>query len=892
MNRAVAAVILSFLALGPAAIQAAGPAVPFLVTDLNQTPVESDGFTSPDNGPADLQRVELNGVLYFAAADPAHGRELWRSDGTAAGTWRVSDVRPGPAGSYPRSLTVHKGRLYFMADDGVRGYEIWSTDGTARGTVPLADLCPGPCPSTNTGLASWASSGDRLFFTASKDGRTTSLWKTDGTRQGTVEVPVPASVPITALFPLSGGKILFSLQQGAVYEIWRTDGTPEGTFRLPLNGGFNITPLGDFAVLWIHNAVWRTDGTLAGTVLLQDGGAYPFGPLLVWNGAVYYTNVLGEIWSTNGTAPVLAGGGFPGAGDQAPSQFTPSPCGLLFVAADLTRALRIWRIAGRSGPVEPIEPIEDASQSTQVQLWSAGNRVFYSRLRGNGFSPAPTELWMVDGASCRPTRVTELCGASRACVSPRPFAPGAAGGTGLFVLRTPATGAELWRTDGTEVGTFQVRNIGTDPGSTGIAALAPLGNQVLFAARRGPGPAGLWRSDGTAAGTQGIKAALGPSGFLPAGGFLYFSTGSPTPCGDSIPGCRDLWRTDGTRPGTRLLQSGIILVQGLGVRDGRLLFAAYSLAPGLEPWISDGTAAGTRMVLDLNQQIYQPPIESPPVPGSSAPGPAVWTGSAFLFAADDGLSGRELWATDGTAAGTRQVADIHPPAQNSEGGSDPGPLVRLGSSTLFLFAADDGASGRELWATDGTTAGTRRVRDLRPGPGGSSPHDLVPLGGKVYFVADDGGGEALWASDGTAAGTVRVAPLAYQGAASRGRSLIAVGSRLFLVVDNDLLGSELWTSDGTAAGTRLVRDLRPGPGGSYPQSLTAVDGRLCFAADDGESGLEPWVSDGTAAGTRRLGDLAPGLDASSPGPFVAAGPYVFFGAWDPVHGRELWAVRR
>ncbi len=890
MNRAVASLILS-LTLGSAAFGAAGPAVPFLVTDLNQTPVESDGVPGGS-------RVEMNGVLYFVATDPGHGRELWRSDGTAAGTWRVSDVRPGPLGSFPDGLTVHRGRVYFTADDGVRGYEVWSTDGTARGTVPLADLCPGRCSSVPSGFALRASSGDRLFFTATKDGRTVSLWQTDGTRQGTVEVPVPASAPITGLYPLSGGKILLSVQPGALNEIWRTDGTPEGTFRLPLSGGFRVTPLGDFAILWINNAVWRTDGTTAGTVLLQDGHAFPFGPLLAWNGAVYYTNVLGEIWSTDGTAPVLLGGGFPGAGDRAPSQFTPSPCGPLFVASNLTRELQVWRIAGRSGPIEPIARLEDATQSTQVQLWSAGGRVFYSRLRGNGFDPAaPTELWMVDGASCRPTRVTELCGAGRACAF-QPYAPGSAGETGLFVLPTAAAGAELWRTDGTEAGTFQVRDIGIDPGSTGIAALAPLGNKVLFSARRGPGPAGLWRSDGTAAGTQGVKAALAPTSFISANGFLYFSTGPAYPC-DPYAGCRDLWRTDGTRPGTRLLQSGIAFVQGDGVQDNRLLFAAADLVPlgqgigtGLEPWISDGTAAGTRRVLDLNQRIDYPPIESPPIPGSSLPGPAVWTGSAFLFAADDGITGRELWATDGTAAGTRQVADIHPFVQESEGGSDPGPLVRLGSSTRFLFAADDGASGRELWVTDGTAAGTRRVRDIWPGTGGSSPHDLVAFGGKVWLVADDGGGEALWASDGTEAGTVRVAPLAYQGIASRGRDLTVVGSRLFLVVDNDLLGSELWTSDGTAVGTRPVRDLRPGPGGSYPQSLTAIGGRLYFAADDGVSGLEPWVSDGTAAGTRRLGDLAPGPDASSPGPFVAAGSYVFFGAWDPVHGRELWAVRR
>jgi len=316
---------------------------------------------------------------------------------------------------------------------------------------------------------------------------------------------------------------------------------------------------------------------------------------------------------------------------------------------------------------------------------------------------------------------------------------------------------------------------------------------------------------------------------------------------------------------------------------------------GQELYATDGTSAGTRRVLDINQQIDRSPFGLAFV-GSSDPGPAVRLQSFFLFAADDGLAGREPWRTDGTAAGTRLVADINPYRHQGSGitdeptGSIQGPLVRLGS--LAIFVADDGDSGPELWATDGTAPGTRRVMDLRPGSQGSSPHDLVPMGGRVYLFADDGTGEALWASDGTAAGTVRVAPLAYRGRPSWGRALTLAGGRLFFVVANDILGRELWTSDGTAAGTRLVRDIRPGPGGSYPQSLTAVDNLLVFAADDGTTGLEPWVSDGTPQGTRLLGDLAAGPDASTPGPFTAAGPYLFFSAWDSVHGRELWAVAR
>ena len=94
-----------------------------------------------------------------------------------------------------------------------------------------------------------------------------------------------------------------------------------------------------------------------------------------------------------------------------------------------------------------------------------------------------------------------------------------------------------------------------------------------------------------------------------------------------------------------------------------------------------------------------------------------------MLLATDGSSGRELWKTDGTAAGTVRVADIIP----GQDGSWPSHLTSVGS-TLFFFA-DDGTSGRELWKSDGTAAGTVLVADIRPGgSSGSYPNDLTAVG--------------------------------------------------------------------------------------------------------------------------------------------------------------------
>jgi ELWxxDGT repeat protein len=164
----------------------------------------------------------------------------------------------------------------------------------------------------------------------------------------------------------------------------------------------------------------------------------------------------------------------------------------------------------------------------------------------------------------------------------------------------------------------------------------------------------------------------------------------------------------------------------------------------------------------------------------------------------------------------------------------------LGST--FFFQAGAGAD-KELWVSDGTAAGTHRVKDIRSGPGGSEPRGLTAAGGRLFFSADDGAH-----------------------------------------------GRELWVSDGTEAGTFLVGDLLPGAGSSLPRELAAVGNAVIFSATDGTGGVEPWASDGTWL--RFLGDLAPGALPSSPARFTPVGDRIYFAANDGATGFELWSVPR
>ncbi len=95
--------------------------------------------------------VELTAVgstLFFVANDGSSGAELWKSDGTPAGTTLVKDINVGAAGSSLAELTDVGGTLFFVADDGINGAELWKSDGTAAGTVMVKSIMLGTASSS------------------------------------------------------------------------------------------------------------------------------------------------------------------------------------------------------------------------------------------------------------------------------------------------------------------------------------------------------------------------------------------------------------------------------------------------------------------------------------------------------------------------------------------------------------------------------------------------------------------------------------------------------------------------------------------------------------------------------------------------------------------------
>ncbi len=346
----------------------------------------------------------------------------------------------------------------------------------------------------------------------------------------------------------------------------------------------------------------------------------------------------------------------------------------------------------------------------------------------------------------------------------------------------------------------------------------------------------------------------------------------------------ELWKTDGTAAGTALVkdinttatlhsfpgEGGTLFPSEFIFLNGAWFFSADDGVTGPELWKSDGTEAGTVRVKDINPS---------PGAGSSPRGLTVFN-NALYFSASDGSTGVELWKTDGTEGGTVRVKDIAPGV-----GSIGGILEPLSSSpsgfTVFnnalYFSADDGATGIELWKTDGTEGGTVRVKDINPGPGGSDPFRFTEFGSALYFSADDGvTGPELWKTDGTEGGTVRVKDInpgtegntvlvmdINPSTGSLVSELTVFGAALYFSADDGVSGPELWKTDGT--NTMQVKDINTAPGaGSAPNALTVFNNALYFSANDGVTGRELWKTDGTDMGTMQVKDLCPGSCSGLP----------------------------
>lgn len=544
-----------------------------------------------------------------------------------------------------------------------------------------------------------------------------------------------------------------------------------------------------------------------------------------------------------------------------------------------------------------------------------GNKVIFRAYDGShGW-----ELWVTDNTHEGTYLLKDLSASSS---EPTSFT--LLNGLVYFAAETESNGRELWKTDGTTAGTVLVADINPGEG-TGLRFpdfMTELNSELYFIADDGTGEA-LWKSNGTAQGTSKVKSmtfdtsSAGPFKFAKVGNTLFINAF------DDHHGY-ELWKSDGSAAGTGMVKD---LVPGTAFGFPRtmtqlntdIFFVAFSPEQGkLDLWKSNGTTDGTLLVQTINAETSAYPAELT----SSA--------NLIFFTSDDGITGRELWRTDGTAAGTFMI--------NKKSSWDRVATSPVDINGTVYFVSNNG-NGNELWKTDGTIGGTMLVKDIYNGPLSSSPTELTNVEGILYFVADDGiEGRALWQSDGTEAGTKlektiganagiknmsyvnaslyfhaddgtgsntrlwlydplekNAINLGYRytyntdfSASSNARDFISVNGIVYFVADDGIHGFELWKSDGTSSGTSLVKDINPGSVDSYLYDLTPANGQLFFTVDDGVHGKEVWKTDGTAEGTVMVSDILPGSDSSYPQYLVFHNGAVYFSAEAGIEGAELW----
>lgn len=346
----------------------------------------------------------------------------------------------------------------------------------------------------------------------------------------------------------------------------------------------------------------------------------------------------------------------------------------------------------------------------------------------------------------------------------------------------------------------------------------------------------------------------------------------------------------------------------LPVMGDNLYFVADDGTHGLEVWRSDGTAAGTVLVSDIA-----------PGPAGSAPTGLTVVGDTLFFAADNGENGVELWKSDGTGLGTTLVTDLYAGWSHEPNYGDPNPyrplrgrpngaypfLLTEFHGTLF-FTATNGASGAQLWRSDGTAQGTSLVLDLSPGSplfGSAAVDRLTPTGSVLYFTATtELGAPQLWKTDGTTLGTTLVTDFGTEASAWPITELTPIGDLLYFSAGDWPVGQELWRTDGTPEGTHLVKDIVPNPSspgpdgegfphGAFPHALTPVGESLWFlAASPDEQHESLWVSDGSSDGTVMVAQLPGEVLAVSPEDqeMVAIGHRVTFVAEDGHGTPGVW----
>jgi ELWxxDGT repeat protein len=478
-----------------------------------------------------------------------------------------------------------------------------------------------------------------------------------------------------------------------------------------------------------------------------------------------------------------------------------------------------------AGNVELLELVPGAFGSVPAEFTDINQKLFFSAF-SIGFGK---ELWLSDGTLAGTAMLKDIL--------PGGGSPGQTGGSYPHVLTQvgplllfSATGGpegdELWASDGTSANTILLKDINAGGGSgiTEIAGLGPLGGRAVISAfddRLGVGGKELWITDGTSGGTFQLRN-INP---------FFNAINSDDGITDRTP--YSSFPQDFTNVGGNIFFSARDQVT-------RTAFGGQSI--NSELWFTDGTNNNNSAA--EAKGTFKIEINPDPDVGSYPQDLINHKGLLFFTADDGGPNGRQVWRTNGTTAGTIQVTNV-------PGGFNPRNLSSILGEVYFTA---DGGEGFEPWKTsvaiqNSTALGAISLGDVNPGPASSNPDQFTGVGNQVFFAAYNATvGKELWVTDGTSAGTVLVRDINDEPSITVARgsdpeNLINFNGKLFFTAYTVDQGVELWRSDGTTKGTVIFADINTKtdvgqPVGSYPAYAVLIRGVLYFRANDGITGDE------------------------------------------------------
>jgi ELWxxDGT repeat protein len=752
--------------------------------------------------------TNVNGVLFFTAGTADQGMELWKSNGTAATTVMVKDIRAGARGSSPSWLTNVGGTLFFVANDGTTGSELWKSDGTTTGTVRVRDIMLLGGSSNPSNLI--ASNG--LLYFVANDGKTGyEIWKSNGTSAGTqlikdIRTEYRIGSSPQQLTDVNGTVFFVAAKPTGERRLFKTDGTDAGTklvSDVPRNLKYLTAVGGTLFFSGTDTAhgeeLWKSNGTAAGTVLVKDLTPGP---------------------GSDGNYGILHLESFASLGNK------------LYFLGTTTAGQGLWVSDGTETGTIPLTDVEEIS-FTFIQhhiipfsgyIYSVGYAYVdnYNSLIRTKDTPESTKIFVENYSFSFED-------------NPRP----AVANNFLYYISY----GNLWKTDGTNK--YVVRSPFTTTESSSPEEITDVNGIAYFGAN--DGKYGLWKSDGTRSGTALIKHFDGPIRQLtPSGNYLYYmakalSTTSPT--------YYKLWRTELSTGNTRALSNinpnADDDITEMVDANGTLFFSGTSQDSLPQLWKTAGEPANTTPVRTFNNP-------AAPVIHLTAAGNNVFFATSSQTSSNDAL-----WKSDGTAVNTRMIKIFNTVASARRGITQ---MLRVNQTVFFI-----GYNGYdyELWKTDGTSSGTFRVKDIRSGDQDVMDiRQLTNIDNTLYFVAagaKDQWGQYernVWKSNGTGTGTVKVASFPGLFATATMDDIFILGGvngSVIVGLLTSYFDSEVWKTNGTEVGTQMLASL---PTDQFLES-TVINGVLYFTP----SIADLYRTDGTVCGTywvighAQLGDI-------------------------------------